>query len=304
MITRIKNILIPFDLSDTSLNALNTAIQMAKRHKAVLHILYVQDMMDYYPEMGQLAAIAPIMDEVWEKDRILLDRIVMTIRHSHQVNCLLHIEAGRRATVIAEHSVHLNVDITVMGTEPVLSEQPYLIDSLPYKVLQNSAGHLLTVPADKAVDKFKKIIFPVLRGEDAVDKLTVSSSIIKKNNAEVLVIGMVERQNLNLLSSIRELAERITWRLKMIAGSVNRSSVYSLNVGKELISTASQENAQLLLIEANIRRNLREFFLGSFTQRMVRNTEVAVLFVKNLRVEAATKSSLKVAHANRLQLNQ
>ncbi|QXV66750.1 universal stress protein [Mucilaginibacter sp. 21P] len=303
MNTEIKNILIPIDLSDTSLNALNTAIQMAKRHDAVLHLLYVQDLMHYYPEMGQLVTIAPMIEDVWEKDRVLLDKIVMAIRSSHQVNCRLHIETGHRAILIAEVSNYLNADITVMGTDPELAKDSYLIDSLPYKVLQNSTGHLLTVPAAKAVDQFSDIIFPVLGGEDAVNKLRLSRSIIKKNHADVSVIGMVKKQDLGLLNPIRELAARIKWRLQAIAGSVSRSSVYSLNVVKELIGIAREKNAGLLVIEAKTRRDLKEFFFGSFTQRMIRNTEVAVLFVKDQPIKAKVESPLKLVHSSKLQLN-
>lgn len=252
--------MIPIDLSETFLNGLNTAIQMAKRHEAVLHLLYGQDWIVSYPEMGQLVTIALKREKVWGKYCALLDKSVPGICHSHQVNCLLHVEAEQRAAVISEQFKHLHADITVMGTDSELSGRYYLIDSLPYKVLDNGEGHLLTVSAAKAVDQFSKIIFPVLVGENAVNKLRLSDSIIEKNNADVSVIGLVKKQDLGLLSSIRELAERIKWRLRAIAGSVSRSSVYSLNVVRELIGIASTENAQLLVMEANTRRNIKNFF--------------------------------------------
>jgi nucleotide-binding universal stress UspA family protein len=70
----IKNILAPVDLKASSLNSLNTAIQMAVRHEATLHLLYVEDIIKYYPQMGQLASIQPVMEDIFQKDKYLLEK--------------------------------------------------------------------------------------------------------------------------------------------------------------------------------------------------------------------------------------
>lgn len=293
MKNKIKRILIPVDLSETSLNALNTAIQMAKRHNAQLHLLYTHDIIDNYPKLGRMATFEPMVEEVLEKDTLLLDKIVQSIFYSHQVNCFLHVETGCRLNVITDKSVELNIDVIVLGTEPDVAAGSYLNDSLAYKILQNTKSHVLTVPAGKEINNFNKIIFPVLTQENPITKLQLSRSVIERNNANVSIVGIVKQQDLNFLSNVRDLSESIKRRARTFSGSVTKRSVYSLSTVKDITEISEDENAQLVVLEGNTKRNFKEFFFGSFTQRMIRNAEVAVLFIKKLPTNADAQISAK-----------
>ncbi|MFD0764628.1 universal stress protein [Mucilaginibacter lutimaris] len=303
MITLIKRILIPIDLSDTSLNALNTAIQMAKRHNAQLHLLYTQDIMDYYPKMGQMAALEPMLEEVLEKDKLLLEKVVQSIFYTHQINCFLHVETGYRSKVISEKSAELNIDVIVLGTDPDIAERSYLNDSLAYKILQNTSSHVLTVPAGTEINDFKRVVFPVLSQENPIAKLKMSRSLIEKNNAALSIVGIIKQQDLNFLSSVRDISESVKRRAKSFSGSVIRKSVYSIRSATDIIGISKDEKAQLVVIEGNTKRNFKEFFLGNFTQRMIRNAEVAVLFVRNIPERGFVNVPVQAANRLTLKLN-
>ncbi|MEB0262821.1 MULTISPECIES: universal stress protein [unclassified Mucilaginibacter] len=303
MNTQIKRILLPIDLSETSLNALNTAMRMAKRHNAQLHLLYTQDIMDYYPKMGRMAPLEPMLEEVLEKDKLLLEKIVQSIFYTHQINCFLHVEIGYRSTIITEKSKELDIDVIVLGTAPDIADQSYLNDSLAYKILQNTTSHVLTVPAGKEINNFKKIIFPVLIQENAITKLKMSRSLIEKNNATVSVVGIVKQQDLPLLSTVRDFSESIKRRAKTFSGSVTRKSVYSLNSSKDIMGISKNEKAQLIVVEGNTKRNFKEFFFGNFTQRMIRNAEFAVLFIKDIPLQKIVRVPLQMAYSTPSKLN-
>ena len=293
MKNKITKILTPVDLSETSLNALNTAIQMAKRHNAQLHLLYTHDIINYYPQLGRMATFEPMVEEVIKKDTLLLEKIVQSIFYSHQVNCFLHAHAGYRLNVITNKSAELNIDVIVLGTEHDLATGNYLNDSLAYKILQNTKSHVLTVPAGKEINNFKKIIFPVLTKENPITKLQLSRSVIERNNATVSVVGIVKQQDLNFLSNFTDLSESIKRRIKTFSGSVTKRSVYSLSTVKDITEISEDENAQLVVLEGNTKRSFKEFFFGSFTQRMIHNAKVAVLFVKKLPINSESQISGK-----------
>ncbi|WP_164849960.1 universal stress protein [Mucilaginibacter limnophilus] len=301
MKTTIKNILIPIDFSETSLNALNTSIQMAKRHDAVLHLLYVQDITNYYPELGQLVTIDPMLDEVFEKDRYLLERTATSISFEHQVKCHLHFAKGILHTVVAQHATELAADMVVIGIDPGISEKSYLEDSLVYKVLRKTTCHVLAVPARKEINSFRQVIFPVLSDEKPLAKLQLARSIIEKNNAAVYVVGIVKKHDLGILKSLRELSDRIRMRLSRFAGKATKGSIYSLSPAKDINVISREENAQLIVIEGKTKRNLKEFFFGNFTQRMIRNARTAVLLVKP-DVQSNPKQPVDAAAVQSLQL--
>jgi len=295
MKTDIKNILIPIDFSDTSLNALNTAIQMARRHEAVLHLLYVQDFLDYYPQLGALLTQAPMLDEVFKKDKLLLKKLVESIGSSHQVNCMMHVDTGNRVSVIAESALRLDTDMVVVGADTDISEQAYLEDSLPYKVLQKTRCHVLSVPAKKQISNFSYIVFPVMSDERPMEKLKVLHNIIERNNAKVAVLGIVRKHDLNLSSTIRKLSGFVTARVRNIAKKVTHKNVYSSSRVKVLSDASNNESEVLIVINANTQRNLKEFFFGNFTQKMIRNARAAVLMVRS-EANNEARSSLKIAH--------
>ncbi|MGA9651408.1 universal stress protein [Pedobacter sp.] len=301
MKNNIKNILIPIDLTDAKINALNTAIQMAKRHKSNLHLLHIKDIGTHYPGMGQVAKVTTMMDEVWKKDKAFLEKLTTSITKSHNLNCSLHSVTGNRPAMIVKQSALLQADITVLGIDPNISEQTYLTDSLPYKVLRETAGHLLTVPAGKSVSRFKKIIFLAFSQENPINKLRISKSIIDKNDAQVAMISPFNKKNNNLLNSIREFSGKLKSRLNTIERALRQQSVDTLNGTKDLITLSKKEDAQLIIVEADIKRNLKEFFFGNFTQKMIRNTEVPVLFVKDLTAKSEYTNPLNVAYENNLQ---
>jgi nucleotide-binding universal stress UspA family protein len=304
MKNQIKNILIPVDLTETSLNALNTGVQMAKRHMAQLHILYVQDVMDYYPKMGQMVSLEPIMEEIYLKDELLLEKIVQAIFCTHQVNCSLQMTSGNRPISISEKANELNIDLIIIGTDPDINKKSYLNDSLPYKVLQYVDCHVLTVPASKEVNRFERIIFPVSSQENPVEKLKLSQNFISANNARVSVIGLIKTQDLTFLGTIRRLSEQIKRKVSHFAGSVTRKSVYTLNPAKDLKKICEDEDAQLIIIQGNTSRNLKQFFFGNFTQRMIRNAEVAILFIKNLSEKDRNRNLVTETHVIKLLRQQ
>ncbi|MBD1386734.1 universal stress protein [Mucilaginibacter rigui] len=304
MKNQIKNILIPVDLTETSLNALNTGIQMAKRHLAQLHLLYVQDFMDHYPKMGQMVTLEPIMDEVYLKDKVLLEKIVQTVFCTHQVNCSLQITSGNRPIIISDKARELNIDLIIIGTDPNIDKKSYLNDSLPYKVLQHVDCHVLTVPASKEVNRFERIIFPVTSQENPVEKLKLSQSFIAGNNARVSIIGLVKTQDLTFLSTIRNVSDQIKRRVSRFAESVTRKSVYTLNPAKDLKKICEDEDAQLIIVQGNTNRNLKQFFFGNFTQRMIRNAEVAVLFINNLSGTDRHRNLVTQTHVIKLLRHQ
>ncbi|WP_454802798.1 universal stress protein [Mucilaginibacter phyllosphaerae] len=300
MKNKVERILVPVDLSETSLNAFNTAIQIAKRHHAQLYLLYIQDIMDYYPKMGQMATLEPVLDEPFLKDELLLEKIVKAVFYTHQVNCFLQVEAGNRPIVICEKEAELDIDLIVIGTDPDIAKQSYLNDSLAYKVLKHANCHVLTVPAGTEVNRFEQIIFPVSSQGNPVEKLKQSQNFIAKNNAQVSVIGLIKKQDLSFLGTIRDLSELIKGRLKQFTGPVTRKSVYTLNPAEELKEICKDENADLIIMEGNTKRNLRQFFFGNLTQRMIRNAEVAVLFINNLSGKEKGNNPLTQTHVIKL----
>ncbi len=284
MKTILKDVLIPVDLSDTSLNALDTAVHMARRHQATLHVLYVSDLLFHYPQMGNLTAVHTMAAEVINKDKALLENITRSIRSEHQVNCRLYTPAGNRDLLIKEWAQQHPADLVILGMPAHIDHASYIFDSLGYQLLQDTPCHVLAVPAGKSNQNFQHVVYPVQSTAAPMATLPLAKQIIEKNHADVSVVSLIDNADANLQSSLSSLSARIQSRLHKKAASVTTSQVYTQNAAASLVDICKTALADLVVIEANTRRNIREFFFGNFTQKMLHNPETAVLCVNPLQV--------------------
>lgn len=280
MKTTIKNILAPVDLTPTSLNSLNTAIQMAARHEALLHILYVEDIINYYPQMGQLGTIEPVIREIVEKDKYLLEKMAKAIFKDFQVNCWVHSVTGYPTTMVSDMAAEVKADMIVMGTEAGIDKKSYLVDSPVYKVMRAAPCHVLMVPANQTFSAFEHILYPVMSDGTPLANLPVAKVIIEKNNATVSVIRVIQKEDSEVLNSLKMLSDSIRRRSNGVARSARTRPLYTSNPAKGLAKLSREEKAGLVVIEGKTQRSLKEFFTGSFTQKMLRNQDVAVLCTK------------------------
>src|SRR4051794_14898643 len=89
MNTSIHRILVAIDLSETSLNALETAVVMAKKQSAILYILHVKE-----PRFGMHKEEHDMLNvDDYTTSEAVLSALVGSIEHTHELRpCLLQKE--------------------------------------------------------------------------------------------------------------------------------------------------------------------------------------------------------------------
>lgn len=281
MKTAINNILIPIDFSDASLNALHTAMQMARRQKAQLDILYIQNIMDYYPQMGQLSVNDFVLNEVHTKNRYILEELANSISKEMQISCTPHYAIGMSTTVVYEKAGELGSDVIVTGRVPGIADKTYLFDSKAYTLVKNAPCHVMVVPAGCQIASFENILLPIGLVASVVSKYPFIQPIIKQNKSAVHVLGLVEKGDGNLLSSVCRVVSRLKARIKADKLQVSAEYFYTNNAAKKVLDSAQITSADLLVINTGTDRNIWQYFFGSFTQKIIRNAKAAILCIKD-----------------------
>ena len=280
MKTILKDILVPIDFSDTSLNALRCAVDIARRHHATLHLFYVNDVIAYYPRIGELGTASSMADEILEKDIYLLEKLAQSITAGHHVDCRFHIATGNRELIIREWVKERSIDLTVIGMTPDIDQATYLFDTLAFKILQDAACDVLTIPACKSGGSFARILYPVQSHGAPMARYNLVKAIAEKSNAEVSLLSLVEKADMEMSGILNSFAERIKSRLIDKVKRVRNRHIFTKNAAVTLTEVSREQAADLIVIEADTRRTVKEFFTGNFTQRMLRNPSTAVWCVK------------------------
>lgn len=150
--------------------------------------------------------------------------------------------------------------------------------------------------------KIKKIIVPVDFSEHSEYALEAASILAKKHHSEILALHMLELSDSLLLKADDVQNEKALFYLKLaekqFAEFLNKSYLQNVQVTpmvkhykvfSEVSEVAKEHSADLIVMGSHGTSGLSELFVGSNTEKVVRNSDLPVLVVKkkpeNLRFE-------------------
>ncbi|NMH86757.1 universal stress protein [Flavivirga algicola] len=139
----------------------------------------------------------------------------------------------------------------------------------------------------------KKIIVPIDFSEHSEYALKTAARLAKKNNAELLALHMLEMSEVMLTASGEE-PQKIIYFLKLAEQRFEDflkkdylkdvkviPIVKHFKVFSEVNEIAQKYDADLIVMGSHGASGVKEFFIGSNTERVVRHADIPVLVVKN-----------------------
>jgi len=140
----------------------------------------------------------------------------------------------------------------------------------------------------------KKIIVPIDFSEHSEFALKAAAKLAKKNNAELLVLHMLEMSDIMLNASEGLQNQKAVFFFKLAEQKFNEflnkdylkdikitPIVKHFKVFSEVNDVAEEHEADLIVMGSHGTSGLKEVLIGSNTERVVRNANIPVLVVKN-----------------------
>lgn len=277
----INTILVPIDFSTISLNALNTAISIAKRQNARITLLHVIDSNSYmYITADGSLSVDFTLDSIIKDYQHKQDVLSDSVRKSHGIVVDSIVTVGFISNEIVKVAFEREIDLIVLGTHGVSGIRELFLGSNAYDVIKNSFCPVLTVPDDAKFDKFSRVLFPVRPVHGALEKYDFARKIIRKNKSQLFVLGLLEEGKEEQHSTLKE--EMGTLSEKLEADEIDSSVFfyYGESVAKEILHNADDLGIDLLVITATLDFTIRDFFIGPFTQQIVNHAKVPVLSIR------------------------
>src|SRR5690349_7333196 len=132
----IQRILVAVDLSETSLNALETAVSIAKAHQAGLCILHVNE-----PVMGNENQHSFMPNQA---NTDVLTALTDAIRYAGELKPTLLQKSGHVVESIIQSAVDERCDLVIMGTHGASGLREGFIGSNTYNVIKYATCPVLT----------------------------------------------------------------------------------------------------------------------------------------------------------------
>src|SRR3954465_7946954 len=107
----ISNILVAVDISETSLNALETSIALAKRHGASITVLNVIE-----PKFSQSESAVLFGKSILSNSEDVLQALLGSVQHTHEITPRLIQRKGSVAEAVIRTSIEEQADLIVIGT--------------------------------------------------------------------------------------------------------------------------------------------------------------------------------------------
>ncbi|MCK0109267.1 universal stress protein [Flavobacteriaceae bacterium S0825] len=140
----------------------------------------------------------------------------------------------------------------------------------------------------------KKIIVPIDFSEHSEYALKTAAKLAKEANAELLVLHMLELSDVILTESDSQQQQKAVFFLKLVEQKfetfLDKEYLKDVNVTpivkhykvfSEVNDVAKEHDVDLIVMGSHGTSGFKEFFVGSNTERVVRNSQTPVLVIKN-----------------------
>ncbi|MEO6548438.1 MAG: universal stress protein [Ferruginibacter sp.] len=288
----IKKILVPIDFSNNSMNALQTAVSMAKRHQADLKLLHVFDVdNDLYPEDNMGSNSDPGVAIV------SLGRLAASVKQGDGINCGILYKSGFVSNTILQTAKEEGSDIIVMGKNGNAGFREDYAGTNTYSVIKKAHCPVLSVVSGKMYESFTEVLFPARPVISVFEKYALIRPIIMKNKATLHFLGFRNPDYIEELHIISRLTE--IFRKQSAADEFNSTVNYYFKDDKfadHLLYTIrkSEFPYDLLVISAELDNNIKDYYLGDYAQQLIHQAPIPVLILRASKTISSKAEVLSV----------
>jgi nucleotide-binding universal stress UspA family protein len=274
----IQKILVPIDLSHTSLKALDTAVAIASKHNATLQLLNI---------------IEPAFDVVAEENDSsithlsnssdVLTALAGTIQYANKLKLKIIQAEGNVAENIIKHSFLHQCDLIIMGTHGASGYRDGFIGGNTYRVIKHSACPVLTVPPGGTYSSFKKVLFPIRPVSGALVRYDVVCHFLSSQSS-MDVLGLSYNKINPETNVLEKIIEEVKEDLEM--DKVKAKPVWGegRSVAEDVLHYKQQTHPDLLVVTPVLDAIIKPGFIGPHTQKIINCSRAPVLSIKKIGI--------------------
>lgn len=271
--TNYKKILVAYDDSPSSQNALSLASQLAREHKSWIKVVTV---VPVYEGNLELIGVHNIKDTITGPGENILAQ-ARKIADSENVNILTGLKQGKPYEHIVQMADEESCDLIVMGRKGMHHLTRELMGSVTARVIGHTDKNVLVVP-EEAKLPWNNILVAVDNSGYSEAAASLAIELAKEHSAKLTLISVVytigEVYALRP-SLVKELIDTLDSNLDGIRRRAEEMSVEINTVIKEgepfqaITSLATETEADIIIMGSHGRKGLSRLLMGSVTARTI-----------------------------------
>ncbi|MBL7806856.1 MAG: universal stress protein [Saprospiraceae bacterium] len=279
-----KKILVPFDFSSNSKNALNVAAQIASKANAQLELLHVNLASIYSAPFAEYAAAGGYATEDGQYDETAaseLEKIKMELIGKpgfDKLQVTIRVEEGYLHSSVRNVAQEDDVDLVVMGTKGASGVTEFLVGSNTEKVIRTAPCPVLAVPEQVTTFSPKMVLMPSTLKTDQASAFRTLASWENLYEFHVKVLYLNNPSGLATDGSAEALKNRFAEAagLKKTDVIITSGTLFEDN---SILVAADMCNAELIVMATHQRQGLSHWLFGSITEDTVNHSHIPVLAI-------------------------
>lgn len=273
----IRKLLVPVDFSSNSMNALQTAAAIAKRHHSRIHLLYVDDCdYDLFQTDNNLK---PAKLPAYMK---MLTQLTKSVINGDDVKCSYSTETGSVTHCILKTATNLSIDLIIMGKNGSNGHSLEYAGSHTCQVAEKSRIPVMIVPEGVTKYSFENILFPVRPLLSVTEKYDAIRLFILKSNPSITLLNLRNPDYVNELHIIHRLSLLMKAKLEkdkvpFVLDYYFRDNHFAEHIHS--VVTKSEKAFDLLVITTEVDKFNKDFHISYYAQKIIHQCIVPVLLL-------------------------
>ena len=283
----IRKILVPVDLSEASLSALDIAVSLASVHKAGLVVMYVDDdSFDFIDTSLKGNSGTPSTD--------VLSAILHMVESRSSIRPQLVVRSGAVAPTILKAAKEFDCDLIAVGKCGASGFRPCYAGSNAYNVIKYASCPVLVVPPNSR-SPFRKVVFPIRPVHGALARYDVVRCFLKPQS-RLAILGLSYRLKEKETGALSQIVSEISGRMKEDAVTASTTWGSGESIADDVLEYGLQQSCDLVVVTNAMDVTLKSCFVGAHAQQVINRSKVPVLCIG--RNFSSLREPMKDEHAD------
>jgi len=287
-----NNILVPFDFSDFSHNALEYALFLAEKLGSQITVLHV--MTTYSERYNNEEHLRAIEESLREREKEQKEKLDSLVSKGETRGLTIKYEIIKRISIpvgIIDYLGTHNVDFIVMGNRGKTGIGNWMLGSVSEKIIRLSPVPVLTIHKDWKKREVKTILIPIDFSEGSRFVIKQAHKLLAGLHAELKFIFVIEEDDFPDIFSIsfhfenkknQKLTDTILDNLAEFTGIPQDKAEYIIRVGQphdKIRECAEELSIDFIAMPKTGQNLIEKILIGSTTERMIRISPCPVLTI-------------------------
>lgn len=280
MYKKFDRILVPLDLSETSLIALDHAVFIARHFKSEITLLHVHETKNFtgvlrgllFQSSGQEKQV---IDKIEEKIQAVADDLIQ--KWNLRVKCVFL--EGTVYTQILNHAKEMDAGVIVLGTHGTKGVENFIGGSNTFRVVNSAKCPVLTVHQQTGNKGIKDVILPLDSSRDTREKVDDAIYIAKSFGSTIHIISVSTSTDEQVLNRLRIVARQVQSYIEEDRIPCTNEFVTGKNLTTLTLDYAKKVDADLIVIMTE-QESTAGFLAGPYSQQMINQSTIPIISVK------------------------